>query len=379
MSPVNRSSKPSKHLVVNTLLTPADTQTNTQADTPTSARAARLKRYTRLGLLAASAFLFSACSSVETPELEAQGSVKYIKMRVASDRDDAEERASGKVVTSSTDLELTYDVKRGQQLVGVRFTNLKIPQGAKIRRAEVRFTADEIDRGALKLKVYADDSDNAARFEEKSRNLSKRPATAAKVRWQPQDWRKVGERGGKQFTPNVAPLLQEVVNRRGWQSGNAFAVLFSSESKRNKRVAESYRGNKRAAPQLYVEYIPSSAGPSAPTHLALHLAPHPAPSLSLSLKRSRLCTSRPRALTRTTGGVPRSPSRPSGKRRSSSSRATRSTCAAACTRATSASPLRPTAQRQAHHHHQLSWRACHHRRQVPPLEKLQERFQPHAF
>lgn len=260
MSPVNRSNAAS-NVVGNTLLTPTNS---------TSVRAAKLKRYAHLGLVAASALFFSACSSVPQTPLETQGATKYIKTRVASDRDDAEERASGKVVTSSTDLELTYDVKRGQQLVGVRFDKLAIPQGAKVKRAEVRFTADEADRGAIKLKVYADDSDNAARFEEKRRNLSRRSATSAKVTWQPKDWRKVGEHGGKQFTPDIAPLLQEVVNRRGWRSGNAFAVLFSSESKSSKRVAESYRGNKRAAPQLYVEYVPSSAGPSAP-------APAPSP------------------------------------------------------------------------------------------------------
>ena len=225
----------------------------------------------KLALLALTLLFFTACSSVnDAPELESAASTQKLWTRVASDQDDAEERASGKVVTSSTDLELTVDTKRGQQLVGVRFKDLDIPQGATVKYAYVRFSADEADRGALKLKLQGDDSDSAARFEEKSRNLSSRKRTSASVTWQPADWRKVGEHGGKQRTPNLAPLLQEVVSRKGWQPGNDFALLISSQSKSAKRVAESYRGDRKNAPLLYVEYTTTSAGPSAP-------APSPAP------------------------------------------------------------------------------------------------------
>ena len=221
-----------------------------------------LRKLVSLVLLIA---LFTACSSVgETFELENAGGVKYLKIRVASDQDDAEERASGKVVTSSTDLELTYDVKRGQQLVGVRFRSVAVPQGATIQRAQLRFKADETDEGNVRLDLYGDNSDSAAPFVESDRNLSSRAKTSTKVSWQPPAWRRIGESGGKQYA-DIAPLLQEVVSREGWRSGNAFAVLISSDSK-SKRVAESYRGDKYGAPQLYVEYIVNSlsAGPSAP-------------------------------------------------------------------------------------------------------------------
>ena len=222
--------------------------------------------YAKLVLLAAIVLLLGACSSVaEGPELETSATVKKLWIRVSSDRDDAEERSSGKVVTSSTDIELTYDVKRGQQLVGLRFNNLKIPQGAKIKHAHVRFKADETDRGAIKLRIRGDDSDNAARFVEKRRNLSSRKLTSASVTWQPVDWLRVGAKGGKQWTPDISKVLQEVVSRKGWKSGNSFAVLIDSKSKA-KRVAESYRGDKKGAPLLYIEYTLNSpsAGPSSP-------------------------------------------------------------------------------------------------------------------
>ena len=222
--------------------------------------------YAKLAFLAAIVLLLGACSSVaEGPELETSATVKKLWIRVSSDRDDAEERSSGKVVTSSTDIELTYDVKRGQQLVGLRFNNLKIPQGAKIKHAHVRFKADETDKGAVKLRIRGDDNDNAGRFVEKRHNLSSRKLTSASVTWQPVAWRKVGEKGGKQWTPDISKVLQEVVSRKGWKQGNSFAVLIDSKSKA-KRVAESYRGDKKGAPLLYIEYtLDSSAGPSSPT------------------------------------------------------------------------------------------------------------------
>ena len=244
--------------------------------------------YAKLTLLAATVFLFSACSSVtEVPEIEAANTseVKKLWIRVSSDQDDAEERSSGQVVTSSTDLELPYDVKRGQQLVGVRFNGVKIPQGARIRHAHVRFKADEADTGSLSLKVQAHDADNAARFVQETRNLSKRPRTAAAVTWQPKPWHNVGEKGGNQWTPDLSSVLQEVVNRSGWQQGNAVAILISGESKA-KRVAESYRGDPQGAPLLYIEYTAASSAPTASAP-----APTPAPAPSVSLAKQALYVS----------------------------------------------------------------------------------------
>ena len=251
------------------------------------------KRIAKLALAATFAFLFSACSSVpNTPELETAGAVKYLKQRVASDLDDVEQRATGEVMFTSTDLELTYDASRGPQVVGVRFHSLAIPQGAKIQRAEVRFKADENDTGSATLVLHGDDSDSAARFEKVKYNLSKRTKTAAKVTWQPRGW-KTGEQGGKQVTPSIAPILQEVVNRSGWRSGNAFALLISGNSKA-KRVAESYRGDRNGAPMLYVEYTVSttSAGPSAPAPAPTPVTTQPKGVLYVSPKGSDSNTGR---------------------------------------------------------------------------------------
>ena len=61
-------------------------------------------------------FLLAACSSgleKELPELETTAATKKTESRISSDKDDAEERTSGLVINSSTDIELTDDKSRG--------------------------------------------------------------------------------------------------------------------------------------------------------------------------------------------------------------------------------------------------------------------------
>jgi hypothetical protein len=61
-------------------------------------------------------------------------------------------------------------------------------------------------------------------------------------------WNTVGE---KHQTPNLGPVVQEVVNRAGWQSGNALVVIITGTGK---RTAESYDGSASGAPRLVVSF-----------------------------------------------------------------------------------------------------------------------------
>jgi hypothetical protein len=46
-------------------------------------------------------------------------------------------------------------------------------------------------------------------------------------------------------------VIQEIVNRPGWASGNSLVILISGTGK---RVAESFNGDKTGAALLHVEY-----------------------------------------------------------------------------------------------------------------------------
>ena len=214
--------------------------------------------------------LLAACSSglEELPELEASASTKTAESRVSSYGDNAEERTSGLVINSSTDLELTHDTLRGQQLIGLRFDNVKVPRGADIKDAYIQFKADEADSGSIKVRIHAHDTDDASGFSQgKNRDISKRSKTSKSVSWDIDAWKKRGERGSKQRTPDLDDVVEEVTDRKGWDAGNAVVFIISSDDKNDRRVAESYRGDKGGAPQLVIKYSggdKSSGSRSAP-------------------------------------------------------------------------------------------------------------------
>ena len=217
-------------------------------------------RHLRLRTLytVAMVLLLAACSSgleEELSELETAASTKKTESRVSSYKDNAEERTSGLVINSSTDIELTHDKQRGQQLVGLRFNNVEVPRGAKIKKAYIQFKADETDSGSIEVRIRAEDTNSASGFVQgRNKNISKRTKTSASKNWKIDKWSKRGERGSKQRTPDLSSLVKEVTSRKGWDRGNSMAFIISSGDKKDRRVAESYRGDKKGAPTLYVEY-----------------------------------------------------------------------------------------------------------------------------
>lgn len=200
-----------------------------------------------------------ACQSQvgPTPSLSAQSSSTVVTSRVAASTDDAEEGASGRVYRASTDLELVYD--GSAQTVGLRFVKVAVPRGATITGAYVQFKTDERTSVSTALTIRGQAADSAPTFSSTSKNVSSRPRTAASVAWSPPAWKKVGEAGPGQRTPNLAPVVQEVVNRSSWASGNALAFIVTGKGK---RVAESFDGTRTGAPLLRVRYtVPATNQP----------------------------------------------------------------------------------------------------------------------
>ena len=168
---------------------------------------------------------------------------------VVASADDAEETSTGSVSLTSTDLELVNDGT--DQTVGLRFTALAVPPGSPIVAAWVQFEVDEATTDATTLQVRAQAADDAAPFVKATANLSARPRTAASVPWVPAPWPKTQVAGVDQRTPSLVAPIQEVVNRPGWRSGNAIAVLVTGTGR---RTAEAFDGTR--APVLHLEVGP---------------------------------------------------------------------------------------------------------------------------
>lgn len=117
---------------------------------------------------------------------------------------------------SNTDLELVQNTT--SQQVGLRFTGVNIPQGATILNTYVQFTVDETYSEVTPLTIQAEANNNPVIFGTNDFNLSTRPRTVSSVSWNPPAWLTLDQSGADQQTPNLAPLIQEVVNRSGWVS-----------------------------------------------------------------------------------------------------------------------------------------------------------------
>ena len=170
---------------------------------------------------------------------------------VADSADDAEQAAAGTVTLNSTDLELVNDGAAGNQIVGLRFTNVAVPPGALIAGADVQFTADEAQSGATSLTLRAQAVDSAPPFAATANNLGSRVLTAAAASWAPAAWTTVGDRTALQRTPDLSGSIQEVVNRPGWTSGNALAILINGTGH---RTADAFDKTDAVPATLTIRY-----------------------------------------------------------------------------------------------------------------------------
>ena len=197
----------------------------------------------------------TALSSAENVSV---GQIKRtLEVHVSHDNDDCEEGADGKMYLTSTDLELTND--GGDQIVGLRFQNVGVPPGATITSAYVQFYVDEVSVGGCALTIRGQAADDAAAFTANPHDISSRPMTAVSKTWDPPAWDMIGEAGPDQRTPDISAVIQEIVSRDGWNSGNAMVICIAGTGT---RTAESYGGAGAMAALLHIEYTAWVSNPS---------------------------------------------------------------------------------------------------------------------
>jgi hypothetical protein len=185
---------------------------------------------------------------------------QIFEKRVVSGADDVEQGASGSMSLTSSDLELVTDGTNTQR-VGLRFTGIDIPEGAIITNAYIQFRTDEVGSTATSLLIRGEDSDDAAAFTTAKNNVSARATTDASAAWTPPAWTTVNEAGPAQRTPNLAALVQEVVDRPGWLAGNDMAFVITGTGT---RTADAFEDGAAFAPLLHVEWIPGKPDTTAP-------------------------------------------------------------------------------------------------------------------
>jgi len=124
-----------------------------------------------------------------------------------------------------------------------------VPADARIVSAYVQFQVDEVSTGRAALTVKGLDSDSAARFTATRESISSRDRTTASVAWHPPPWPEVERQGADQRTPDLSEVVQEIVDRPGWETGNALGLVITGEGR---RTARSFETGPPAI--LHVEY-----------------------------------------------------------------------------------------------------------------------------
>lgn len=76
-------------------------------------------------------------------------------------------------------------------------------------------------------------------------------ATNTPITWSIPTWSNSGSAGAAQQTPDLAPIVQELVNRPGWVGGNAMAILFTGTGQ---RIAHAFDGAPLSAAVLSIQW-----------------------------------------------------------------------------------------------------------------------------
>ncbi|MCE7985134.1 MAG: hypothetical protein DYG89_28510 [Caldilinea sp. CFX5] len=186
--------------------------------------------------------------------------ITAFEVRITAGSDDAEENSSNNVTTTSGDLDMMLDSGGATNvtnlLIGLRFPSLAIPPEAVITNAHLQFETDENHVATTQLTMQGEAANSAATFAPSKKNLSNRPRTTAAVTWTPPAWTHIGDAGPDQRTPDLAAILQEVVSRPGWASGNAIALLLTGSGQ---HVARAFEGDAAGAALLHIEYTTNQA------------------------------------------------------------------------------------------------------------------------
>ena len=177
--------------------------------------------------------------------------------QIISSADDAEENlADDSVTISSGDLDIVND-DGVIYTVGLRFQNIAIPQGATITSAVIEFAADEVNTLSTSIIIKGENIGNAPAFAATPNNISNRTTTSSSSTWEPEAWTFIGENEANQKTVDLSSIVQEIINRPDFSTGNAIALIMEGTGI---RTAESFDGSPELAPKLWITYSSGNCG-----------------------------------------------------------------------------------------------------------------------
>lgn len=202
---------------------------------------------------------------ISMPIAPAQAATYYIDQQITDDDDDCEvyQTGSGGIfklngVGTSTGY---YSDTIYKLQTGMRFRSIALPQGATITAAHLTLTCQASTSGT---KVYAviegEDTNDANRFSDYD-NFEDRNRTTRQVTW---DNISPWNTDNNYQSPDIRRIIQEIVDRSGWRSGNDMVIFWGDPDNESDHGAGCYRaqwtyeGAPSKSARLHIEYTGSS-------------------------------------------------------------------------------------------------------------------------
>jgi hypothetical protein len=143
--------------------------------------------------------------------------------QVIADEDDAYGADGNPVIFSST-------LSVGQHSSAMRFRNIDIPYASEIISARLKISMDTTSlQKPIGGMLYAQAVGDAGDFSQAGLRLPELPRTQASVPWSweaGQTWSRETYRA----SPDIRAVIQEIIDRSDWLSGNSMAVLYAGEA-----------------------------------------------------------------------------------------------------------------------------------------------------
>ncbi|MCB9245806.1 MAG: T9SS type A sorting domain-containing protein [Flavobacteriales bacterium] len=220
-----------------------------------------------------------------TRAIQATDTITQNGLPVPVSSDDAEQENDAIDALYDDDLDAGWEGAAEDQNIlstGLRFRDVEIPQGVRIDSAFLIFHSHEakLATDVCNLNIFADDTDDALTFNETDL-ITDRPKTTAQVTWV------IDEPWGlwtEHKSVDLSAVIQEIVDRSGWQSGNSLALILQGENQgpsddENAREMESFeniadpgdggdgKNHPERIPMLDIYYSTGSTGSEAASNM----------------------------------------------------------------------------------------------------------------
>ena len=177
--------------------------------------------------------------------------------QISANFNDVHEENNGKIERNLPELQFK------ESSVALRFQAIDIPKGSTILSAELELEAAKTKSGSNPtVEIFGINVDSAQQFTSTPGSVTSVAKTSAKVAWSMPDF----STDSKVISPDIKNVVQEIVDRNGWVSGNNLGLFISDSLSGSVRKAKSHDQEPNASPKLRITFRSTTgSGKSVPT------------------------------------------------------------------------------------------------------------------